>query len=122
MGPKEALIRAAVEEIVQGIENDEETDEIAEKAVKKMEYIILELEKKEEESGVYEISIQGRLGDILSQKAVIEGSSRALSGAIRKILQATALKLGKYDPLQAAFVVQRISNDVTMNLLKLTKK
>lgn len=122
MGIEEELVKIAAEEILQGIEDDVEPEEIADKAIKKMEDIIAEIEKKEEESKEFELSLKGKAGDVLSERTVIKGNSRAIARAMKKLLHATALRLGKYDPIQAAVIVNAITLEVSGSLLKKEKK
>lgn len=122
MDPTEKIAKAAAEEILQRIADDAEPDEIAERTIKKMEDIIAEIEKKEEESKEFELSLKGRAGDVLSEKAVIKGNSKAIARAMKKLLHATALRLGKYDPVQAAAIVNAIALEVSGRLLNKAKK
>ena len=90
--------------------------------IKKMEDIIEEIEKKEEESKEFELSLKGKEGDVLSERAVIKGNSRAIARAMKKLLHATALRLGGYDPVHAAYIVNAIALEVSGKLLKKAKK
>ena len=83
MDPTEKIIKAA-EEINRGIADDMEPEIIAERAIKKMEDIIAEMEKKEEESKEFELSLKGKVGDVLSERAVIKGNSKAIARAMEE--------------------------------------
>lgn len=122
MDPTEKIVKAAAEEINRGIADDMEPEEIAERAIKKMEDIIAELEKKEEESKEFELSLKGKVGDVLSERAVIKGNSKAIARAMKKLLHATAMILGEYDPVHAESIVNAIALEVSGRLLNKAKK